>query len=68
MTMCEYDRNLLREVREVLNEIKEILKDTHAIHLDSVNYVVEKNNRLAHIGKEVMQYHLEALERAEEGD
>jgi hypothetical protein len=27
MTMCEYDRRLLKEVLTVLNEIKELLKE-----------------------------------------
>jgi hypothetical protein len=66
--MCEYDRNLLTEVRNTLCEIRGELKQIKELSASSFTYVVHKNNKQAQLNQDVMKYHLELLEDANEGD
>lgn len=68
MTMCEYDRGILKEVRDVLYEIRDVLKITREIHESSFKYVMRKNNKHAQINQEALQYHLDLMQEANEGE
>lgn len=66
MTMCEYDRNLLKEIMGILREINGVLKETKAVNIECLRYVVEKGNKQARIHQDAMRYHLGLMEDANE--
>lgn len=66
MSMCEYDRNLLKEVRNVLYEIRDELKEIKAISGTSFNYMINKNNKQSEIHQDAMRYHLSLMEDSNE--
>jgi len=68
MSMCEFDRKLLTEVRNVLYEIRDELKEIKGLSGASLTYMVKKNNTQAKIHQEAMKYHLELMEEENEED
>ena len=66
MTMCEYDRSILKEVRDVLYEIRDVLKIMREISEGSMKYMIKKNNNIARINQETMQFQLDLMEEANE--
>jgi len=67
MSMCEYDRNLLKEVITILNEIKIEMKKSNDLNGTSLTYVVNRNNKQALIHQDAMRYHLELMEEQNDG-
>lgn len=68
MAMCEYDRSLLREIKNVLYEIRDELKETNSLQKTTLDYVVQKTNKTAMINQNFLRYQLRVLENANEDD
>lgn len=66
MSMCEFDRKLLTEVRNTLYEIRDELKEIKVLSGTSLTYMITKNNKQAQIHQEAMRYHLELMEENNE--
>jgi len=66
MSMCEFDRKLLAEVRNTLYEIRDELKEIKQMSGTSLTYMVNKNNKQAQIHQDAMRYHLGLMEDANE--
>lgn len=68
MTMCEYDRSLLKEIKNVLYEIRDELKGIKAVDTQGFNYMVNNGNKRASLSQELLRYQLELMEEANEDE
>ena len=66
MSMCEYDRNLLKEVRNILYEIRDEMKRCNETNDLALDCNIRRANKQAHIHQEAMRYHLELMKENNE--
>lgn len=54
MSLCEHDRNILNEIRSLLTDIKHN-------QIRELEWCKDKNNNIARINQEVLEYHLKLM-------
>lgn len=59
MSLCEYDREILRDIRDLLIDIKQN-------QIDDRIWMIKRNNNIAKINQEIMARHLNLMKENNE--